>query len=67
MEFLDHVVILCLIFLRNRHTYFHSGRPILRSYQRCLRTQFLREYFLDEKETFEQGAEECEGGSNGKI
>lgn len=41
-EFLDHVVILCLIFLRNHHTISHSVCIIWQSHQQRTEIQFLR-------------------------
>ena len=35
VEFLDHVVVLYLVFLRNRLTDLHSGYTNLHSYQQC--------------------------------
>jgi len=35
VELIHHMVILCLIFLKNSHTVFHSGYIIFHSHQQC--------------------------------
>lgn len=42
LELLDHMVTLCFIFLITPHTVFHSGFPILHSYQQCTKVLMFR-------------------------